>query len=524
MTDKQTLQKQIDDLKKVLDSPKTQGATKNILQIGLKKAEAKMEELNKAIKLDNSSKELTIKQEKNIGETKKESSTLANSLKQKVAKAKQIIAKNTPKPTTKKGGARSIKKSKEKALERRSTQKNQSLNKSDIEKDAVRTAISKIKRTSNGGRANQYGTKAENKGGVYYEKRENRYDVQNKRYAKLEDGGTTGAGSFADGGVMNGGTMGAGYYADGGTLGAGSYAKGGKTPVKAKKRLEELEDYSMYSEIKNEYEENEDENRHSENVVLLAKHFGTESDLKEAKRIFELHEKEGSLSSENGKKRQMLHLKLIVKARKEMGKEGIMFADGGMMAKGGMVVTSIKDIPNFKQRLDEGKITYRGLGMGKLSDDFYDLAGEGGSRIKVDGKEYYITNSEFDTFNRGKDGLMRIRFAAPYRKGYEEGGGIDLLADTSGETLQNVGGTTFSNVNLTSHLDLTNPMFAKGGETHRGEGGMYAKGGMTEHGLRKGDEIIDDQFWENSIVVRNRKDGTQAVVSLSTGERKESQM
>lgn len=91
---------------------------------------------------------------------------------------------------------------------------------------------------------------------------------------------------------------------------------------------------------------------------------------------------------------------------------------------GGMVVTSIKDIPNFKKRLDEGKITYRGLGMGKLSDDFYDLAGETGSRIKVDGKEYFITNTEFDTFNRGKDGLMRIRFAAPYRKDYSNGGGI----------------------------------------------------------------------------------------------------
>lgn len=96
------------------------------------------------------------------------------------------------------------------------------------------------------------------------------------------------------------------------------------------------------------------------------------------------------------------------------------------MKTGGMVVTSIKDIPNFKKRLDEGKITYRGLGMGKLSDDFYDLAGETGSRIKVDGKEYFITNTEFDKFNRGKDGLMRIRFAAPYRKGYSKGGGIDI--------------------------------------------------------------------------------------------------
>jgi hypothetical protein len=105
---------------------------------------------------------------------------------------------------------------------------------------------------------------------------------------------------------------------------------------------------------------------------------------------------------------------------------GSRFEDGGMMAKGGMVVTSIKDIPNFKQRLDEGKITYRGLGMGKLYNDFYDIAGESGVRIKVDGKEYFITDTEFDTFSRGSDGKMRIRFDAPQRKGYADGG---MMAD-----------------------------------------------------------------------------------------------
>lgn len=81
--------------------------------------------------------------------------------------------------------------------------------------------------------------------------------------------------------------------------------------------------------IKDKYEENEDNNAHSENVVLLAKHFGTKEDLAEAKEILALHEKEGHLSSENGKKRQELHLKLIDKARKEMGEKGIEFKKGG---------------------------------------------------------------------------------------------------------------------------------------------------------------------------------------------------
>ena len=93
-------------------------------------------------------------------------------------------------------------------------------------------------------------------------------------------------------------------------------------------------------------------------------------------------------------------------------------------AKGGMIVTSIKDIPNFKKRLAEGTITYRGLGMGKKADDFYKLAGTSGRLIKVDGKEYYITDTEFDTFSRGSDGKLIIRFDAPFRK-FEDGGSVE---------------------------------------------------------------------------------------------------
>jgi hypothetical protein len=89
-----------------------------------------------------------------------------------------------------------------------------------------------------------------------------------------------------------------------------------------------------------------------------------------------------------------------------------------------MVVTSVKDIPNFKERLEQRRITYRGLGMGKVADDFYKLAGTGGTRIKVDGKEYFITDKEFDTFSRGTDGKMQIKFDAPARKGYADGGSL----------------------------------------------------------------------------------------------------
>lgn len=113
----------------------------------------------------------------------------------------------------------------------------------------------------------------------------------------------------------------------------------------------------------------------------------------------------------------------------------IKMADGGYMAKGGIVVTSIKDIPKFNQRLEEGKITYRGLGMGKLANDFYKLAGTSGTRIKVDGKEYYITDEEFATFSRDANGKLRIRFDAPKRK-FEDGGKVGAM--TASERLKSV--------------------------------------------------------------------------------------
>jgi hypothetical protein len=107
--------------------------------------------------------------------------------------------------------------------------------------------------------------------------------------------------------------------------------RGWKQEAESKKRQysSKMAKGGSLSSIKEEYDENEDNNAHSENVVLLAKHFGTKEDLTEAKRILALHEKEGSLSSDNGKKRQQLHLKLIEKARTEMAKDGIKFAKGG---------------------------------------------------------------------------------------------------------------------------------------------------------------------------------------------------
>lgn len=147
----------------------------------------------------------------------------------------------------------------------------------------------------------------------------------------------------------------------------------------------------------------------------------------------------------------------------------------------------------------------------------------------------YASDSYLDRFIEVKDG--EAIFKQFGRKGlisypnhysvilvnrkYEDGGSIDLLSDTSGAGLQNVGGTSFSNVDLTPQMDITNPMFANGGETHRGEGGMYAQGGLLQHGLRIGDKVIDKfasaTTRSNKIVVVN--DGKKYVVDLNIGLR-----
>jgi len=48
-----------------------------------------------------------------------------------------------------------------------------------------------------------------------------------------------------------------------------------------------------------------------------------------------------------------------------------------------------------------------------------------------------------------------------------------------------------------------------------------AEGGMLEHGLKIGDKITSDMFWDNQIVVENQKTKKRAQINLETGERKE---
>ena len=103
-------------------------------------------------------------------------------------------------------------------------------------------------------------------------------------------------------------------YASGGMM-----AKGGELDIK---------------KFREQYDENEDDNAHSENVVLLAEYFGTKQDVKDAKNILAKHEAIGSMPSDLMKKRDALHDKLWDIYKEKMGM-------GGEMAKRGRLLSAI---------------------------------------------------------------------------------------------------------------------------------------------------------------------------------------
>ena len=80
---------------------------------------------------------------------------------------------------------------------------------------------------------------------------------------------------------------------------------------------------------------------------------------------------------------------------------------------------------------------------------------------------------------------------------------------------------TIYNVDI---YDLQKATKQKGGSYYKafvdlyGENLKYAKGGVTEHGLQKGDTIIEDIFWKNKAVVKPKK-GEKIIVDLDKGKR-----
>ena len=236
------------------------------------------------------------------------------------------------------------------------------------------------------------------------------------------------------------------YLEDGGYMEEGGYMKGG-----GKLSLKKFRD---------KYDENEDANMHSENVVLLAQNFGSDSDIRDAKTILAKHEAIGSLPYYLSQERNALHDKLWAKYQEEVREKGIK-EEGGYMAEGGRVMPFLKFeyATEARKKLDKGQLPVFDGGIG------FDY-------LEKEKKLYYLPSVIGDWQEVGE--FISKKEA------------IDWLS----ERLKMEG-------------------FAKGG--------YMATGGATEHGIMKGDHVVD--IYEDTLVIENG--GKKYFVFIKTGEREQ---
>jgi hypothetical protein len=145
-------------------------------------------------------------------------------------------------------------------------------------------------------------------------------------------------------------------------------------------------------DISNKYDENEDINYHTENVVLLATHFGTADELRDAKTIKAKHDAIGHLPFNLYQERNELGDKLYQRMQEQIRENGMgakpkKMAKGGYMAKGGEM-----------HRYEKGGYMAEG-GKSQGYDDREDerLAMEHG---KIADKDFVGTHSEMEHSRR----------------------------------------------------------------------------------------------------------------------------
>ena len=105
-------------------------------------------------------------------------------------------------------------------------------------------------------------------------------------------------------------------------------------------------------ELKKAYEKNEAWNHHSENVILLARQFGTKEDEAKAEAILDRHMKDGEMTTENGKERDTLLAKLKPKFDAYVKSQGLIASEGGLKAAQNQLDAGIKEINEMKDPND----------------------------------------------------------------------------------------------------------------------------------------------------------------------------
>jgi hypothetical protein len=368
----------------------------------------------------------------------------------------------------------------------------------DLKKDSDRPAKAIGKRTAKSGK-------------TYYEYRANRIDVKQppKRYPKLEKGG---------------------YMAKGGMFEKPIPAIMDKFGnVKSEKQLEQdlkylKEAYEDKLVTKDEYEKSYNEIKEQIKFLQSKEKGGYMADggkvrsqeefnklvAEKEKLVKNLSPKEvaemwnknsnspSKMTEEEGKmsNSRMYLADLLVENELTEAEHSKYFEKGGYMAEGGRV----------KGRNNETGETY-GVVIGSVQKSDEDI--EGGTEMNVR-KGYSSRISEVKLVFDKNGNLYQITdYGCALEGNYPDtsrGSGRNYNADKK-ETLEVLS-------------KKYNPAFAKK-LIELAKNPKMAEGGMTEHGLRIGDKITTDMFWDNQIVVENTKTNKRAQIDLETGKRKD---
>ena len=398
----------------------------------------------------------------------------------------------------------------------------------DLKKDAGEGALATGRRVSKGLKANQYGSKGDNKGNVYYEYRPNRLDVKQpkkaQKYPKLEKGGETSSKVFNT--KLN---VGKAKYVV-------SYHDGKKTnkdgsPFYDMAIFKNMKDFMNFKKkLKPEgYKEYADGG-----MMDMLKEDDYVWNAAGKKLVVEkVTDAEYYLSGFM----QPFGMPFSKDKVHEYIKSGLWslkpkYADGGKMSHGGetedlqhLVGSSINVYQmGVKQPTVETIKSIRVTDK-KFSNRDVVLETEGGGVDR-------FPLSKLDDFLKGEDIKItggKEPYAIALVEKMAKGGEVkvdDILEASTGVRVKVVdydpkfGGRV--KVRRMDEYDTGEPsQWIPVSKFKRVEGKMMAKGGAVSHGLKMGDKIVADQFWENSVVVDNPKTG-RAVVYLETGKRVES--
>jgi hypothetical protein len=277
-------------------------------------------------------------------------------------------------------------------------------------------------------------------------------------------------------------------------------------------------------DISKKYDENEDINYHTENVVLLATHFGTADELRDAKTIKAKHDAIGHLPFNLYQERNELGDKLYKRMEEQIRENGMgakpkKMAKGGYMAKGGEMHRYEKGgymagggqtgryqvIQDDKGYFEQG---FYGVFDTKSKEliELFEFKKEADGYVK-ELNEKGISKADSSKFN----GQLH-----KYEKGgyMAEGGKSQGYDDREDERLAMEHGKIADKDFVGTHSEMEHSRRDDAEFEER-----MAEGGVLEHGLKKGDHIM--VIKGNMLGIKNEITGDVVTLNIETGERKE---